>query len=31
MLATSETAERGAFVMPVSFYGRPPGWWITAG
>jgi hypothetical protein len=22
-------AERGEFVMQVSFYGRPPGWFIT--
>jgi hypothetical protein len=22
-------AERGEFVMEVSFYGSPPGWWIT--
>jgi hypothetical protein len=24
-------AERGEFVMEVSFHGDPPGWWITAG
>jgi hypothetical protein len=24
-------ADRGEFVMQVSFYGDPPGWWITAG
>jgi hypothetical protein len=24
-------AERGEFVMEVSFYGDPPGWWITVG
>ena len=24
-------AERGEFVMNVSSYGHPPGWWITAG
>jgi hypothetical protein len=22
-------AERGEFVMEVSFHGDPPGWWIT--
>jgi hypothetical protein len=22
-------AEVGEFVMEVSFYGNPPGWWIT--
>jgi len=24
-------AEPARFVMEVSFYGGPPGWWITAG
>jgi hypothetical protein len=24
-------AERGEFVMEVSAYGKPSGWWITAG
>ena len=23
--------KRGEFVMETSFYGSPPGWWITAG
>jgi hypothetical protein len=31
MLAASGTAEHVEFVIEVSFYGRPPGWWITAG
>jgi hypothetical protein len=24
-------AERGEFIMEISFYGDPPGWWITVG
>jgi hypothetical protein len=28
--AARPPAERGEFVMEVSFYGSPPGWWITA-
>ena len=27
--ATADVGNAGEFVMRVSFYGAPPGWWIT--
>jgi hypothetical protein len=26
----SRPAERGEFLMEVSFYGGPPGWWLAS-